>query len=111
MLDNKTVNMCVTRAGYKYFGHYRTGGLEIVLEGGSCGVSVNPEDEFALYDLFLCFGVDPEDGKWLNELIGKYCRVTFDENGYVRMIQHIVNDKLWWSDGKGKQDGNWKAAD
>ena len=103
MAGDRTINMRVTRAGYKYIGHYRRGSLEIVLEGSSCGVSINPQNEFSLYDLFLCFGVDPENGKWLNELIGKYCRVILDEDGYVRMIQHIVNDKLWWSDGKGAE--------
>lgn len=94
----ETINMCVTNAGYKYIGHYRTGYPEIVLEGRGCGVSIGPKDEFNLFDLFLCFGVDPEDGKFLNDLIGKYCRVTFDEIGRVKQIQHIVNDSIWWSE-------------
>ena len=93
--------MCVTHAGYKYIGHYRRGYLEIVLESGSCGCGIEPKNEFDLVDLFLCFGVDSEDGRWLSDIVGKYCRVTFDEEGKVRMIRHIINDNVSWWDGKG----------
>lgn len=101
-METKTINMIVTKAGYKYVGHYRAGCIEIILEGGCSGICVQPKNEFNLFDLFLCFGIDPEDGKWLNDLVGKYCRVTFDDDGKVRMIQHIVNDNLSWWDGKGR---------
>lgn len=100
MENNKTENMRVTQAGYRYIGHYHTGQLEIVLEGNCCGVSICPKDEFKLFDLFLCFGIDPEDGKYLNDLVGKYCRVMFDENRRVKMIKHIVGDR-WWSEWEG----------
>ena len=96
MPHNRTVNMRVSEAGYKYIGHYRQGRIEIILEGSGCGVSVQPKNEFDLFDLFLCFGLDPEDGKWLHEIVGRYCRVTFDDTGRARMIQHIVNDKPCW---------------
>lgn len=105
MAKYKTINMCATKAGYKYIGHFRCGCIEIILENGGCGVGIEPKNEFDLFDLFLCFGIDPEDGKWLNEIVGKYCRVTFDEQGKVRMIQHITNDNLTWWDGKGATDG------
>ena len=99
-MQNKTINMSVTNAGYKYVGHYRSGWIEIILEGGCSGVSVRPRSTFDLFDLFMCFGDDPEDGKWLHDIVGKVCRVTFDEQGKVKMIQHIVNDNLYWCDGK-----------
>ncbi len=101
IMVTETINMCVTNAGYKYVGHYRSGWIEIILEGGCRGVSVQPKSAFDLFDLFMCFAIDPEDGKWLHDLVGKYCRVTFDEHGKVRMIRHIVNDNLFWLDGKG----------
>lgn len=104
MASNETRNMRVTRAGYKYIGHYHRGYLEIVLEGGCCGVSICPKDEFGLFDLFLCFGIDPEDGRWINDLVGEYCRVVFDEQGRVKMIKHIVDDKPFWSEWDGGAD-------
>ena len=100
-MSNKTMNMCVTHAGYMYIGHYRQGRIEIILESGGCAVSVYPTSEFDLFDLFVCLGIDPEDGSWVHDLVGKYCRVTFDEEGKVKMIQHIINDNLCWWDGKG----------
>ena len=105
MARNETINMYVAKAGYKYIGHYHRGYIEIILEGGCCGCGIEPTDEFSLFDLFLCFGIDPEDGRWLNDIVGKYCRVTFDEQGKVRMIRHIINDNLSWWDGKGVKDG------
>ncbi len=98
-----TKNMMVTKAGYKYIGHFGRGELEIILEGGACGVSIRPKDEFKLFDLFRCFGIDAEDGRWLHDLEGKCCRVTFDEDRTVKMIQHIVNDAYWWSEKGGAE--------
>jgi len=103
MDENKTINMCVTHAGYKYIGHFRRGHLQIELEGNHCGCCVTLENEFDLVDLFGCFGIDAEDGRWLNDLVGKCCRVTFNENDKVAMIQHIVNDKLCWRNEKANE--------
>ena len=95
---SETINMKVTKAGYKYIGHCRTGYLEIALEGSHCGASIFLTDAYKLYDLFRCFEVNPEDGKWLHDLEGKYCRVTFDEDGSVRMVEHLTNSNIWWSE-------------
>lgn len=95
---NDVKNMVVTKAGYKYIGHFGRGFLEIVLENEGCGVSITPKDEFKLYELFKCFDIDAEDGKWLHDLEGKVCRVTFGEDRKVKMIQHILNDSCWWSE-------------
>ena len=97
-------NMEVTHAGYKYVGHYRRGYLEIILQSPGCGVSVNPSDPFSMYDLFSVFGIDAEDGVWMEKLVGRYCRVHFDKEGYVEKLQHITNDNIVWYSERGKKD-------
>lgn len=96
-MNDRVCNMRVTEAGYKYIGHYRRGVLEILLEDDCSGVAVQLKDEFSLYDLFMCFGIDAENGKWLHDLEGKFCRVHFDNNGNVKMITHIISDKIRWT--------------
>ena len=108
---SNTKNMVVTKAGYKYIGHFGRGYLEIILENGACGVNISPKDEFKLYDLFRCFDIDVEDGKWLHDLEGKCCRVTFDENRRVKMIQHIWNDAYRWSEEKKGADNEQRETD
>lgn len=95
-------NMQVTHAGYKYVGHFRCGYLEIILESHGCGVSVNPEDTFSMYDLFSVFDICPEDGVWLDKLVGRYCRVHFDKDGHVEKLQHLVYDHIVWHTKRGK---------
>ena len=98
-------NMNVVAAGYKYYGHFRKGELTIIFEGGGCCCSVKPKDDFNLYNLFKCFDIDCEDGKYVENIVGKYCRVHFDDKGYPIMIQHITKDNITWID---KGDNNVK---
>lgn len=91
-------NMKVTKAGYKYYGHFRKGELTIILECESCGCSIKPKDDFNLCNLFECFDIDCEYGKYIEDIVGKYCRVHFDINGYPIMIQHIIKDNITWMD-------------
>ena len=90
--------MQCTRAGYFYLGHYRSGFLEILLETDHSGVSFNPRmnDAFSMYSLFEVFGLNPEDGRYLNELIGRKCRVEFDKNDRVSKVYHLTNDKIFY---------------
>lgn len=92
-------NMKVTLAGYNYIGHFRRGELKIILEAGGMGCYVNPKDEFNMFELFRVFDIDPEDGKMLESLTGKYCRVHFDGQGYPKMLQHLTNDNIIWKVG------------
>lgn len=98
--------MMVLSAGYYYIGHYRRAELRIILEGDHCGVEVNPRlsDEFNLYELFKVFDIDPEDGKYLHEIEGKYCRVIFDKDRRVKALQHLTNDYIIWYVNKGDRD-------
>ena len=98
MVPNKLEvrNMKVTLAGYNYIGHFRKGELKIILETGGMGCFVNPKDEFNMYELFRVFDIDPEDGKMLESLTGKYCRVHFDEQGYPKALQHLTRDNIIW---------------
>lgn len=97
--------MQCTRAGYFYLGHYRSGFLEILLETDHSGVSFNPriDDTYSMFKLFEVFGLNPEDGKYLNELIGRKCRVEFDKNRKVRRIYHITNDKIFYEVNNDEQ--------
>jgi len=96
MADYATKNMMVTHAGYKHIGHFRRGHLEIILESHGCGCAVFPKDEFNMFDLFRVFGIDCEDGSWMSDLVGKYCRVSFDEKGYPVLLQHLIYDHIKW---------------
>lgn len=97
---NTLKEMQCTRAGYFYLGHYRAGFLEVLLESYShgIGVSFNPKinDTFNMYSLFKVFGLDPEDGKYINELEGRRCRVEFDKNNRVSKVFHLTNDKIFY---------------
>lgn len=97
-MTNKISNMKVSRAGYFYIGHYRWAELRIILENDSVGVEVNPKlsGECDMYSLFRVFDIDPEDGKYLYEIEGKYCRVLFDENKRVTALQHLTKDNIIW---------------
>lgn len=91
-----TLNMVVTRAGYRYIGHFRRGQLEIVLQSPNSGCTVYPKDPFDFVNLFLVFDIDSEDGVMLEAIKGKPCRVIFDEDGCAVKLQHIVNDRIVW---------------
>lgn len=80
--------MTCTKAGYFYLGHFRQGWLEVLLETDHSGVSFNPniKEPFELFKLFEVFGVDPEDGKYINDIEGRKCLVEFDENDRVKAI-------------------------
>lgn len=95
-------NMKVTHAGYKYVGHFRVGYLEIILESHCCGVSINPKDTFTMYNLFSVFDICAEDGVWIERLVGKYCRVHFDEKGCVTKLQHLTNDNIVWENERSE---------
>lgn len=105
-MENKVRNMRVSNAGYFYIGHYRGGRLSIILEGGGLGVGVNPKlsKPFDIYELFKVFDIDPEDGKYLQEIEGRYCRVLFDKDGKVAALQHLIKDNIiWYVEGENKQ--------
>ena len=103
---NEIRNMKVSRAGCFYIGHYRWAELRIILESDGVGVEVNPKfsKQFNMYDLFRVFDIDPEDGKYLQEIEGKYCRVIFDKDRRVAALQHLTKDSIiWYVEGDVKQ--------
>lgn len=104
-MGNEVRNMMVSNAGYYYIGHYRLGELSIILVGGGLGVEVKPNisNPFDMYELFKVFDIDPETGKYLQEIEGKYCRVWFDKDGKVAALQHLVKDNIIWYVEGGKQ--------
>lgn len=98
-----TKNMKVTKAGYMYYGHFRSGELKIVLESSNCGCTIYPKDQYNLYDLFNVFDVPCEDGAYIEDIVGKFCRVTFNSKSESVILQHICNDKVFWID-RDKKD-------
>ena len=97
-MTTEITNMKVSRAGYFYIGHYRWAELRIILENNGIGVEVNPKlsEQFDMFDLFRVFDIDPEDGKYLQEIEGKYCRVIFGEGKRVAALQHLIKDNVIW---------------
>lgn len=104
-MENEVRNMMVSHAGYFYIGHYRSAELRIILVGGGLGVAVYPKlsKPFDMYELFKVFDIDLEDGKYLKEIEGKYCRVWFDKDGRVAALQHLIKDDVIWYVNKGNQ--------
>lgn len=104
-MGNEVRNMMVSNAGYFYIGHYRGGYLRIILVGGGLGVEATPNisKPFDMYELFKVFDIDPEDGKYLQEIEGKYCRVLFDKDGKVAALQHLIKDNIIWYVEGGEQ--------
>lgn len=86
----------VKEAGYKYIGHYRTGGPFIELENHAIGLSFSV-GKFELLDLFNVFGVDCENGAYLNELQGRVCLVEIDDHGNATKLVSVTNDKFTYS--------------
>lgn len=106
-MKNEVKNMMVSSAGYFYIGHYRMAQLRIILGGSGLGVEVEPKllKQFDMYDLFRVFDIDPEDGKYLYEIEGKYCRVIFDKYNKVKALQHLTKDNIiWYVNGDEKND-------
>ena len=87
-----------TKSGYFYLGHYRAGFLQVLLETDHSGVSFYPriDDTYSMFRLFEVFGIDPEDGKYINELEGRKCRVIFTEDRKVKRIYHATNNKIFY---------------
>lgn len=96
--------MVVDTAGYKYVGHYRCGFIDIIIRSGNTAIWLQPDNHFYLFDFFLCFGIDPEDGKHIEDLKGKKCRAYIDkQTGRLVKIKHLYRDDIEW---KVKEDDN-----
>lgn len=104
-MENEVRNMMASHAGYFYIGHYCHAELKIILVGGGFGVEVNLKlsKSFDMYELFKVFDINPEDGKYLQEIEGKYCRVWFDKDRKVAALQHLTKDNIIWYVEGGKQ--------
>lgn len=96
--------MTVSTAGWKYVGHYRCGFIDVILSTGNTAIYVQPRNTFYLFDFFQCFGIDPEDGKHIEELKGKKCRAYIDkQTRRLIKIKHLYRDDIEW---KVKEDDN-----
>ena len=82
-------NTQIQRAGWKQIGHFGSGTLELVFNGGR--VQIHPCG--AIDDLFgKVFGIDTENGVWFESLAGRYCRLMVDESNRIVGLKHIVNE-------------------
>ena len=87
------INGKVSKAGYHFIGHYGVGELRITFENVSMTVKQNQIKD--LYKLFVIFDIDSEDGSYLQEIEGKYCRLEYDKEMYLIKVGHIVKE-IWF---------------
>lgn len=87
------VNDKVESAGYYFIGHYRQGELKITFS--NVGMSIKDSQIKDLNKLFKIFDIDSENGTYLEEIKGRYCRLEFDEERYLVKVGHITED-IWF---------------
>lgn len=86
---SRVVNEQVKKAGFYYVGHYGVGELRI--DFSNCRIVINNRRK--IYDLLdKIFDIDCEDGVYLQDIEGKYCRIITDDTFTVIGIQHIIRD-------------------
>ena len=83
-------NAKVTKAGYKYIGHYKYGVLTLQFENFM--ITINNKSN--LKDLFDVFEINCEDGAYLEDLTGKYCVAIMDDQQIVRYLTHLTNPNI-----------------
>lgn len=78
-------NVQVKRAGARFIGHSNSLSIELLLETFCINLQVSK-----LHGVLTeVFGVDPEDGYWVEDLKGKYCRVHIEDSKIIA-LQHIT---------------------
>lgn len=87
------VNNRVTKAGYNFIGHYRIGELKIIFE--DVAMKISKEQIRDLYKFFKIFDIESEDGAYLQEIEGRYCRLEYDAEMYLARVGHITKD-IWF---------------
>ncbi len=86
---NRTFNDEIKKAGIKYLGHSNKSYIEII--GSSWRIEIPPR---RLGDFTKLFPeMNWEDGRFLEDIKGKYIRVTYDvDNMNIYSIHHIVKN-------------------
>ena len=84
---HKTINGEIKKAGIKYIGHYNVSIIEIIGDNWRVEIPQNRLNDFTK----LFPEIYWEDGAFIEEIIGKYLRVTYDENMNIHSLHHIVN--------------------
>lgn len=85
-------NYQLENAGLYFIGHYMMPSIRF--DFYNCRFEIKLEDRKRLAELFSIFGVDSENGEWVHKLIGKYCRIHFDDDFNLVAVQHITNNKI-----------------
>lgn len=94
MAECNTQEVTVKKAGYYHIGHFNQGRLEIMFN--CAGIYIKNTDD--LNDLFYVFGIDSENGKYLQELEGKSCIMYSDKDNKIRALKHLSRE-IYWTDG------------
>ena len=83
--ENKQVLKC----GARFIGHFNI--IENIVAFDNCSIVLPKKN---LYELLSnIFDINSEDGYFLEDLKGKYCRILIDEKGRVIGFKHITKDK------------------
>ena len=84
----KTMNDEIKKCGLKYLGHYNRAYCEIVGTTWRLEIPMKRIGEFTR----LFPEISWEDGRFLEEIVGKYMRVTVDDDMTIYALHHIVRD-------------------
>lgn len=83
-----TTNYEIMECGLKYIGHYNQSVVKVYGTSWVIEIPINRMREFT--DLFP--DINWKDGEFLHKLIGRYVRVTTDDNSKIVSISHITKD-------------------
>lgn len=78
----------IKKAGIKYLGHYNKAYIEVVGTTWRLEIPQNRLGEFTR----LFPEINWEDGCFLEEIVGKYVRVTTDDEMKIYALHHIVKN-------------------
>lgn len=82
----RTMNDEIKKIGLKYCGHYDTSKIQVVGTTWSFDIPLNRVGEFTR----LFPDVDWENSAFIECLIGRYLRVTFDDGMELYSLHHIT---------------------
>lgn len=99
MMKLEKVNAIVSKVGLYWNGHYQWACVRFTFNlsnGGGVGAEFNPRDcdYRTLIDGVFggVFGIDSENGVYIDELNGKPCCCWLDENRRLKYISNFMDD-------------------
>jgi len=88
------VDATVLKAGYFFIGHHGVGNFKLTI--GYSTITIKVDQRQSLSRLLLVLGMDDENGVYLHDVEGKFCRLEYDNKMSLLRVGHITKD-IWFN--------------